>query len=109
MIDPEQKKHPDEETETYELKVRRVDKKIVGDLGRNSTYTFVKDTNQILVGSTRGVVFIFSYTLQYDEGVVGDNIDQLKYVKFLKVDKHKINVIKFIDGLVLLMLFPCFL
>ncbi|XP_063821464.1 cilia- and flagella-associated protein 251-like [Ostrinia nubilalis] len=89
------------ETDDYELKIRKPEKKIHPDLGLLTCFTFVKDTSQVLVATSRGAVLIYGYTIEYQENVDDSNYENLKFVKVLKMEKDKINVIKSIDGFVI--------
>lgn len=86
------------ETDDYQLKIRKPEKKISPEFGKLTCFTFVKATSQILVGTSRGAVLVYGYTIEYQENVDDTNHENLRFVKVLKVEKDKINVIKGIDG-----------
>lgn len=88
------------ETDDYELKIRKIEKKIHPEYGLLTCYTFVDATSQILVATNRGAVLVYGYTIEYQENLKSTNYEQLKFVKPLKVEKNRINVIKSTDGLV---------
>lgn len=88
------------ETDDYELKIRKPEKKINPDLGRLTCFTFVQDTCQILVGTSRGAVLVYGYTIEYQENVDSSDYENLRFIKVLKMEKDKINVIKSVDGYV---------
>ncbi|KAG6448660.1 cilia- and flagella-associated protein 251 isoform X2 [Manduca sexta] len=86
------------ETNDYELKIKKLDKNITPECGQLTCYTFVGVTSQVLVATSRGSVLIFGYTIEYQEDVGPTSYENLRFVKVLKVEKQKINVIKNIDG-----------
>lgn len=88
------------ETDDFELKIRKIEKKIHPEYGKLTCYTFVDATCQILVATSRGAVLVYGYTIQYQENLKSTNYELLRFVKPLKVEKDKINVIKSIDRLV---------
>ncbi|KAJ0180263.1 hypothetical protein K1T71_003667 [Dendrolimus kikuchii] len=88
------------ETNNYQLNIRKPDKKIHPDYGSLTCYTFVKATSQILVATSRGAVLVYGYTMEHQANLETNNVNNLKFIKVLKVEKHKINVIKSIDGVI---------
>ncbi|XP_072944210.1 cilia- and flagella-associated protein 251-like [Epargyreus clarus] len=88
------------ETDDYELKIRMPPKKISPDYGKLTCFTFVEDTSQILVATNRGAVLVYSYTIEYQTDVDASNYENLRFVKVLKVEQKKIQVIKSVDGVI---------
>ncbi|XP_045785662.1 cilia- and flagella-associated protein 251-like isoform X2 [Maniola jurtina] len=88
------------ETDDYELKVQVPNKNITPDHGRLTCFTFVKDTAQVLVATSRGSVLVYGYTIEYKINVEDTNYENLKFIKVLKVEQRTINVIKSIDGVI---------
>ncbi|XP_049866716.1 cilia- and flagella-associated protein 251-like [Pectinophora gossypiella] len=86
-------------TDNWRLQVRNPEKKHILDLGRLTCFCFVKTTSQIIVATSRGGVMLFGYTLEYTKNANCSDINNLKYIKSLKIQKHKINVIKYVDGI----------
>lgn len=86
------------ETDKYEIKIRKVEKVMFTEYGRLTCFTFVENTSQVLVGSTRGSVLIYGYTLEYHNDASPGKFDQLKFVKVLQIGKCRINVLKSVDG-----------
>ncbi|XP_050663809.1 cilia- and flagella-associated protein 251-like [Leptidea sinapis] len=88
------------ETDDYELKIRCPPRKASTEVGNLTCYTFVKNTSQIIVGSSRGAVLIYGYTLEYQQNVDSSNFENLRFIKVLKIDQKRINVIKNVDGVI---------
>ncbi|CAG5011460.1 unnamed protein product [Parnassius apollo] len=88
------------ETDNYELKIQTVERKQSTDFGKLTCFTFVKETSQILVGTKRGNVLVYGYTAEYQENVDASNTDDLKFVKGLRVEQKRINVLKNVDGVI---------
>ncbi|KAM3961839.1 cilia- and flagella-associated protein 251 [Aphomia sociella] len=88
------------ETDKYELKIRKLEKTIHPDFGRLTCFTFVENTSQILVATSRGAVLVYGYSIQYHEKMEPTNYENLRFVKAFKIEKYKINVIKSIDGVI---------
>lgn len=90
------------ETADYELKIRVIRKKLHGstDYGKLTCFTFVDITNQVVVGTSRGAVFFYGYTLEINKGLTSPKFEHMKFVKPLMVEKYGINDIKWVDGLV---------
>ncbi|CAH2074708.1 unnamed protein product, partial [Iphiclides podalirius] len=88
------------ETDRYLLRIRMVERKQNAEFGRLTCFTFVRETSQILVGSNRGCVLVYGYTAEYQENVDTGNIDDVKFVKGLKIQHGKINVIRNVDGVI---------
>jgi hypothetical protein len=86
------------ETDDYQLKIRCPPKGVGCEVGRLTCFTFVKGTSQLLVGTNRGAVIVYGYTLEYHNQVADNNYEHLKFIKVLKIEKEKINVIKNVDG-----------
>ncbi|KAH9634791.1 hypothetical protein HF086_012205 [Spodoptera exigua] len=91
------------ETNRWEIIVKSMDA-VNPEYGKLMCYTFVKGTSQILLGTTRGAVLVYGYTIEYKANLEPMNIDNLRYIKMLKLNKKLIHVIKNIDGLVVLLL-----
>ncbi|CAB3234740.1 unnamed protein product [Arctia plantaginis] len=91
------------ETDNYELKVVKPEKKINPEHGNLTCYTFVEDTCQILVATNRGAILVFGYEIEYNVNVKVSPADyeNLRFIKVVKVEKKKINVIKSIDKVVI--------
>lgn len=68
------------------------------EYGRLTCFTFVSNTSQILVGTTRGCLLIYGYRKEYHEDTAPDTYDKLMYIKILQIEKCKINVLKSVDG-----------
>ncbi|XP_060810779.1 cilia- and flagella-associated protein 251 [Amyelois transitella] len=88
------------ETDYYQLKIRKVDRPPSSEAGKLTCFTFVKDTSQILVATSRGYVLIYGYSIEFQEQSQPSSHDNLKFVKLFKLEKCRINVIKSIDGLI---------
>lgn len=88
------------ETDEYELKIRKPEKNINPEYGRLTCFTFVSDTSQVLVATSKGAVLVYGYTTEYQKNIEPKSFELLKFVKVLKVEESRINVIKNIDGLV---------
>ncbi|XP_045445689.1 cilia- and flagella-associated protein 251-like [Melitaea cinxia] len=88
------------ETDDHELKIRPVEHKSNPENGRFSCFTFVKETSQILVATSRGSVLVFGYTIEYKENTDDTNYEHLKFIKVLKVQERRIHVIKNVDGVI---------
>ncbi|VVC96642.1 unnamed protein product [Leptidea sinapis] len=88
------------ETDDYELKIRCPPRKASTEVGNLTCYTFVKNTSQIIVGSSRGAVLIYGYTLEYQQNVDSSNFENLRFIKVLKIDQKRISVIKNVDGVI---------
>ncbi|CAH0718741.1 unnamed protein product, partial [Brenthis ino] len=88
------------ETDDYELKIRVVKHKFNPENGRFTCFTFVQDTCQVLVTTSRGCVLVYGHTIEFHESLDETNYETLKFIKVLKVEKKKINVIKSIDGVI---------
>ncbi|KOB65696.1 putative WD repeat domain 66 [Operophtera brumata] len=88
------------ETDDYELKIRKIPKKISPEYGKLTCYTFVEDTCQILVATSRGAVLVYGFTIEYRLNIQATNFEQLRFIKPLRVEDHKINVIIGIDGVI---------
>ncbi|XP_063531343.1 cilia- and flagella-associated protein 251-like [Cydia strobilella] len=90
------------ETDDYELKIRMVEKKpeINMAFGKLTCFTFVSITSQILVGTSRGAIHVNGYTIEYQENIEPKSFEFLKFVKALKLEDTKINVIRSIDGVI---------
>ncbi|CAH2266422.1 jg1018 [Pararge aegeria aegeria] len=88
------------ETDDYELKVRVLEKKINPENGRLTCFTFVRDTAQVLVGTSRGSVLVYGYSIEYKTNLETMNYEHLKFIKVLKMNQRGINVIKSIDGVI---------
>ncbi|XP_022820002.1 cilia- and flagella-associated protein 251-like [Spodoptera litura] len=87
------------ETDRWEIKVKSMDK-VNPEYGKLMCYTFVKGASQILVGTSRGAVLVYGYTIEYKANVEPLNIERLRYIKMLKLNKKMIHVIKNIDGVI---------
>lgn len=61
-------------------------------------YTFVSSTSQIIVGTSRGAVLLYGYTIEYRVNTEPEDIDKLRFIKMLKLNKRMIHVIKNVDG-----------
>lgn len=85
------------ETDNWELKLKFIDK-INPDYGKLMCYDFVKGPTQIMVATSRGAVLVFGYTIEYQTNMEETNIDNLRFIKVVKLNKRMINVIKSIDG-----------
>lgn len=87
------------ETDNYELKLTKPEKNISPEYGNLICYTFVENTCQILVATNRGAILVFGYEIEYNENVRVSPADyeNLRFIKVVKVEKKKINVIKSID------------
>lgn len=85
------------ESDDYELKIRKPEKKLHSDFGKLTCFTFVDNTSQVLVGTSRGGVLVYGYTIEYQVNADSSKFENLRFVKVLKIDKVKINVIKSID------------
>ncbi|XP_021207568.2 cilia- and flagella-associated protein 251 isoform X1 [Bombyx mori] len=88
------------ETDKYELKIKKIETKTGLDTGKLTCFTFVEDTSQILVATTRGTVLVYGYKIEYIEHAGKEDYENLKFIKMLKVEKRTINVIKSIDGVI---------
>ncbi|XP_073944449.1 cilia- and flagella-associated protein 251-like isoform X4 [Choristoneura fumiferana] len=88
------------ETDDYELKIRKPEKNINPEYGRLTCFTFVSDTSQVLVATNKGAVLVYGYTTEYQKNIEPKSFELLKFVKVLKVEDTRINVIKNIDGVV---------
>ncbi|XP_052758996.1 cilia- and flagella-associated protein 251-like [Galleria mellonella] len=88
------------ETDKYELKVRKLETTISPDFGKLTCFTFVQDTAQILVATSRGAVLVFGYTIQYQQKIQPTSFENLRFVKVFRIEKYKINVITSIDGVI---------
>lgn len=55
-------------------------------------------TSQILAGTSRGAVLVYGYNIEHQTKLETKDIKDLMFVKVLKVENHKINVVKSIDG-----------
>ncbi|XP_026325605.1 cilia- and flagella-associated protein 251-like [Hyposmocoma kahamanoa] len=88
------------ETDDYRLKIHCTEKHKTTDVGRLTCFTFVESTSQILVGCSRGGILVFGYTMEYNQELEDTNFENLRYIKVLKVDRYRINVIKSIDGVI---------
>ncbi|XP_068629729.1 cilia- and flagella-associated protein 251-like [Battus philenor] len=88
------------ETDDYQLKIRTVERKHNAEFGRLTCFTFVKETSQILVGTNRGYVLVYGYTAEYHENVEVGGIGDMKFVKGLKIQQCRIEVIKNTDGVI---------
>ncbi|RVE54958.1 hypothetical protein evm_000325 [Chilo suppressalis] len=88
------------ETDEYELKIRCPEKNVGPEVGRMTCYTFVEDTAQVLVATSRGNVIVYGHTIEHRKRVEDTNYENLRYVKVVKVEKEKINVIQNVDGLI---------
>lgn len=89
------------ETDNYELKIHCPPKKLVGiEPGSFTCYTFVANTSQVLVATSRGAILVYGYSMEFQENVDPKELDyqDLKFVKFVKVEKHRINSINSVDG-----------
>ncbi|XP_049695270.2 cilia- and flagella-associated protein 251 isoform X2 [Helicoverpa armigera] len=87
------------ETDRWELKVKSQDK-VNPDYGKLMCCTFVKGTSQIIVATSRGAVLVYGYTIEYQANVEPANIEKLRFIKMVKLNKRMINVIKNIDGII---------
>ncbi|KAF9408495.1 hypothetical protein HW555_011852 [Spodoptera exigua] len=87
------------ETNRWEIIVKSMDA-VNPEYGKLMCYTFVKGTSQILLGTTRGAVLVYGYTIEYKANLEPMNIDNLRYIKMLKLNKKLIHVIKNIDGVI---------
>ncbi|XP_052737715.1 cilia- and flagella-associated protein 251-like [Bicyclus anynana] len=88
------------ETNDYELKIRMIDRKRCLEHGILTCFTFVKDTGQVLAATSRGSVLVYGYTIEYNTNVDMKNYENLRYIKGLKVEPRRINVINCIDGVI---------
>ncbi|XP_059061775.1 cilia- and flagella-associated protein 251-like [Achroia grisella] len=88
------------ETDKYELKVKKPEKNIQPDFGKLTCFTFVQDTSQVLVATSRGAVLVYGYTIEYQKKVEPKSFENLRFVKVFRIEKYKINVIKSIDGVI---------
>ncbi|XP_046965477.1 cilia- and flagella-associated protein 251-like [Vanessa cardui] len=90
------------ETNDYELKIRVVEHKLNPENGRLTCFTFVQETSQVLVATSRGCVLVYGYNIEYKkkENMEATNYESLKFIKVLKVEQRKIHVIKSIDGVI---------
>ncbi|KAJ8722980.1 hypothetical protein PYW07_004160 [Mythimna separata] len=86
-------------TDNWQLKVNG-QAKVKREFGKMLCYTFVKSTSQIIVGTSRGAVIIYGYTIAYNTNVEPQDIDKLRFVKVLKLNKRMIYVIKNVDGVI---------
>ncbi|XP_075969110.1 cilia- and flagella-associated protein 251-like [Anticarsia gemmatalis] len=91
------------ETDNFELIIRMVPKDIGTEYGRFMCHTFVETTSQILVATDRGAILVYGYTIEYSENVdiSPADFEQLRYIKVLKLEKKRINVIKSIDEVII--------
>ncbi|XP_035436887.2 cilia- and flagella-associated protein 251 isoform X2 [Spodoptera frugiperda] len=87
------------EIDRWEMKVKCMDK-INPEYGKLMCYTFVKGTSQILLGTSRGAVLVYGYTIEYKANVEPSDIEHLRYIKMLKLNKRMIHVIKNVDNVV---------
>lgn len=83
------------ETDDYELKIRMPIRKPAPEIGRLTCFTFAKA--QVIVGTSRGAVVLYSSSVANQDNV-SMNYEDLKFIKMLKVEQKKINVIQSIDG-----------
>ncbi|OWR40975.1 putative WD repeat domain 66 [Danaus plexippus plexippus] len=88
------------ETDDYELKIKIPNKKINPDNGLLTAFTFVEETSQILVATSRGSVLVYGYTIEFTDNVDSSSFENLRFIKVLKVQTKRINVIQNIDGVV---------
>ncbi|GBP63593.1 Cilia- and flagella-associated protein 251 [Eumeta japonica] len=86
----------------YELRARRPDVKTNVDCGRLTCFTFVESTSQVLVGTSRGALLVYGYSVDYRRDVKADGTEKLRFIKALKLGKEKINVMNCIESLVLI-------
>ncbi|KAJ8725380.1 hypothetical protein PYW08_003563 [Mythimna loreyi] len=86
-------------TNRWQLKVR-AQPRVKPEYGRLMCYTFVQTTSQILVGTSRGAVLVYGYTLAYHVNVEPQDIEKLRFVKMVKLNKRMIHVIKNVDGVI---------
>ncbi|KAJ2952482.1 hypothetical protein O0L34_g6800 [Tuta absoluta] len=87
------------ETEDYQIKVHSADKKSTIDVGKHTCFCIVKNT-QVLVGTNRGIVVVYAYAMQYRPSADTTDYKHLRFIKRLLLEKHRINVIKYVDQLV---------
>ncbi|XP_045491069.1 cilia- and flagella-associated protein 251-like [Colias croceus] len=85
------------ETDDYELKIRLPVRKTTPDVGKLTCFTFTK--SQVIVGSSRGAVLLYGYAIGLQEKVEMD-YEGLRFIKMLRVESKKINVIKSVDGVI---------
>ncbi|XP_045514979.1 cilia- and flagella-associated protein 251-like [Pieris brassicae] len=85
------------ETDDYELMIRMPTRKAAPEVGRLTCFTFAKA--QIVVGTSRGAVVLYSATVGNQDNV-NMNYEELRFIKILKIEQIKINVIQSVDGVI---------
>ncbi|XP_026742733.1 cilia- and flagella-associated protein 251-like isoform X2 [Trichoplusia ni] len=87
------------ETDNYEIKIRRPDRNEHADCGKLMCFTFSSNTAQILVSTSRGLVIVYGYTIEYQKHFSPLDIDRLRFIKVVRLERRMINIIKYVDGL----------
>ncbi|XP_013141215.1 PREDICTED: WD repeat-containing protein 66-like isoform X2 [Papilio polytes] len=89
------------DTNTYELVILTVERKQNSEFGKLTCFTHVRETCQILAGTNRGYALVYGYTSEFNATIQdAKDIEDMKFVKGLKIQQCRIEVIKNIDGVI---------
>ncbi|CAH0604428.1 unnamed protein product [Chrysodeixis includens] len=86
------------ETDNWEITLRRPDRNEHADCGKLTHVTFCSNTAQILVTTSRGMVIVYGYTIEYHKNFSPLDISRLRFIKVVKLEKRMITIIKYVDG-----------
>lgn len=90
------------DTNTYELVILTVERKQNSEFGKLTCFTHVRETCQILAGTNRGYALVYGYTSEFNATIQdAKDIEDMKFVKGLKIQQCRIEVINNIDGCVI--------